>query len=307
MTSTTTYTMRFILVNYNSGEWLQRAVDSVLEFSDGQITVVDNASQDQSFRAARAALGDERITWIANSKNVGFAKANNQVLSVLKEDIAILMNPDCLINAQTMKPILAALAAHENVGAASCRILNDDGSNQATSRRHFPTPLSALARMLQLHRLPNPPKWAQNFDFGGGAHKHEPMSLVPAISGAFMVIRGATLDRVGLLDDGYFMHCEDLDWCKRCELAGIDIAFVSESSVMHAKGISSKSRPIGVLWNLHTGMIRFFNKHYRTQYGFLLTGLTKLGIYVSFVLRVALGFIRSGLNKVRNVMKSDSA
>jgi GT2 family glycosyltransferase len=302
-----TYTTRFILVNYNSGEWLQRAVESVLEFSDGQITVVDNASQDQSFSAAQTALGDHRITWMANSENVGFAAANNQALSVLKEDIAVLMNPDCLINGQTMQPILAALAEHPNAGAASCRILNQDGSNQVTSRRHFPTPLSALARMAQLHRLPNPPEWAKNFDFGGNAHKHEPMSLVPAISGAFMVIRKSTLDTVGLLDEGYFMHCEDLDWCKRCELAGIDIAYVSESSVVHAKGISSKSRPIGVLWNLHTGMIRFFNKHYRKQYGFFITGLTKLGIYVSFVMRVALGLLRSGLIKILTAAKSKSS
>ena len=94
-----------------------------LEFSDGQITVVDNASQDQSFSAAQTALGDHRITWMANSENVGFAAANNQALSVLKEDIAVLMNPDCLINGQTMQPILAALAEHANAGAASCRNL----------------------------------------------------------------------------------------------------------------------------------------------------------------------------------------
>ena len=141
----------------------------------------------------------------------------------------------------------------------------------------------------------------------GHAHKHEPTSLVPAIPGAVMVIRKSTLNTVGLLDEGDFMHCEDLDWCKRCELAGIDIAYVSESSVVHAKGISSKSRPIGVLWNLHTGMIRFFNKHYRKQYGFFITGLTKLGIYVSFVMRVALGLLRSGLSKILTAAKSKSS
>lgn len=290
--------VRFVLVNYNSGEWLQRAVQSVLDSTQAALSVVDNASSDESFTATQIAINDARVAFIANSTNRGFAAANNQVLSQLREDVAVLMNPDCLLNANTLPPILAALEADPRIGAASCRILNADGSNQATSRRHFPTPLSALARILQLHRLAQSPAWAKDFNFGGTARADEPLQYVPAISGAFMVIRTRTLKTVGLLDEAYFMHCEDLDWCKRCELAGIPIAFVAQSSVIHAKGISSKSRPIGVLWNLHTGMLRFFDTYYRSQYGTVIRGITKFGIYASFCARAGLSLLKQASARV---------
>ncbi len=296
--------VRFILVNYNSGEWLQRAVQSVLDFTQATVSVVDNASRDNSFSATQTAINDARATFIANPTNRGFAAANNQVLSALCEDVAVLMNPDCLLNAYTLAPLLAALEADPRIGAASCRILNADGTNQVTSRRRFPTPLSALARILQLHRLARPPEWAQDFNFGGSAEADEPLQYVPAISGAFMVIRRTTLKAVGLLDEAYFMHCEDLDWCKRCELAGIPIAFVAQSSVMHAKGVSSKSRPIGVLWNLHSGMLRFFDRYYRSEYGVVITAVSKLGIYASFVARAALSLLKQARESLLSRMRA---
>lgn len=282
-----------IIVNYNAGNWLNRSVSSALAHSDGAVTVVDNASTDNSVASVQKQQDNPRLQWIQNSQNRGFAAANNQVLADLQSEFAVLLNPDCEINAQTLPLILHAFEAHPEMGMASCRILNEDGSLQPTCRRRFPTPWSALVRMLQLHRLfPGNPRF-QNFDYGADVSAKAELEIVEAISGAFMVVRKEALAKVGLLDEDYFMHCEDLDWCKRFEMADWRVGFVAAASVTHAKGVSSRSRPIAVLWTLHRGMARFFDKFYQGQYPWLLRATVKLGIAASFVARSAMAALAS--------------
>ena len=291
-----------IIVNYNAGEWLGRAVASALTYSNGNVTVVDNASTDNSVASTRLKCGEpSRLHWIENPDNRGFAAANNQVLSGLQEDYAVMLNPDAEIVPESLPLILAEFERHADMGLASCRILNADGSLQATCRRRFPTPWSAFVRMLRLDRLfPSNPKFA-DFDYGDIAIKQQALEFVEAISGAFMVVRKSALAEVGLLDEAYFMHCEDLDWCKRFALAGWKVGFVSTASVLHAKGVSSASRPIGVLWTLHRGMNRFFDKHYRKQYSWLLRWLVKFGIAMSFISRSLVALIRVGIDRSRAI------
>lgn len=285
-----------IIVNYNAGNWLERALDSTLRFSQATVTVVDNASTDKSVQSARALLSSDesraRVNWQMNTSNLGFAAANNQVLASLEQDFALLMNPDCELRPDTLATILKTFSSHPDMGLASCRIVNEDGSVQASCRRRFPTPWSALGRMLKLSRLfPNNPKFA-DFDYGSSIDESGSIEFVEAISGAFMVVRKTALQQVGLLDEGYFMHCEDLDWCKRFELAGWKVGFDPSISVTHAKGISSRSRPIGVLWTLHKGMDRFFSKFYRHEVSWLLSITVTMGIYLSFLGRALLVLLR---------------
>lgn len=279
--------LRIIIVNYNSGEWLQRSVLSALAYSDAQITVVDNASQDRSMDEAKGAITSERVTWVHNSDNVGFAAANNQVLKQLDADFAILMNPDCELRPQTISMLLNAFELNRSFGLVSCRILNEDLSLQTTCRRRFPTPWSALVRMLKLHVLFPKHKAFADFDYGNDVNPNDKAHTVEAISGAFMMVKQQALNEVGLLDEGYFMHCEDLDWCKRFASSSWQVGFVPAAAVVHAKGVSSKSRPIGVLWTLHKGMNRFYDKFYHDSYSWPLRITVKAGIYLSFVVRAA--------------------
>jgi len=178
------------------------------------------------------------------------------------------------------------------IGLASCRVLNEDGTLQTTCRRRFPTPWSAFVRMSQLGRMfKTSPKFA-DFDYGTSVNEDDPVETVEAISGAFMVARMEAVRQVGLLDEEYFMHCEDLDWCKRFELHNLKVAFVPCASVLHAKGVSSQSRPVGVLYTLHIGMNRFFDKFYQTEYGLPLRLTVKLGIAMSFIARSSFALLR---------------
>lgn len=284
-----------IIVNYNAGQWLSRSLKSALEHSDGPISVVDNASQDDSVESAHKMLdgrAESRVDWTLNKENLGFAAANNQVLARVESEYAVLLNPDCEMNAETLPNMLKAFGDDEEIGLASCKILNLDGSVQETSRRAFPTPWSALVRMLYLEKLfPNIAAF-KSFNQGASSEWNNDTQRVEAISGAFMVVRVAAMKQVGMLDEDYFMHCEDLDWCKRFILAGWAVASVGDASVLHAKGVSSRSRPIGVLWTLHKGMNRFFDKFYTQQSSIVVRVLVKIGIVVSFLARSAVAALK---------------
>lgn len=279
-----------IIVNYNAGDWLLRAVQSALDHSKAKVYVVDNKSEDDSVKKTRAGLSNnddfaKRLHWELNQQNTGFASANNQVLAKVDTDYAVLMNPDCELSQESLNLIFAQFQQHPKMALASCTIYNDDGSIQPTCRRRFPTPWSALVRMTGLHRLFPKSSLFANFDYGD-VPATEPVEFVEAISGAFMVARMSAVQEVGLMDENYFMHCEDLDWCKRFQDAGWLVGFVPAASVVHAKGVSSKSRRVGVLVDLHRSMIRFFDKHYQTQYNWFLRGIVKLGVYLSLGLRI---------------------
>ena len=280
-------TVATVIVNFNAGDWLLRSVGSALNETPGEVIVVDNASTDNSIAMLESSLGDVgRVTVLRNNSNLGFARANNQVLSRSKTDYVVLMNPDCEMSPGCWTAMLPVLEAERDIGLASCVIRNPDGSLQGTCRRHFPTPWSAAARMLGLnHIFPGNPRF-RDFDYGD-APLPDSWEAVDAVSGAFMVVRVAALPGVGLMDEGYFMHCEDLDWCMRFQQHGYTVGFIPQATVIHAKGISSHSRPVGTQWNLHRGMLRFFNKFYRRQYAWPLRWFVTGGIYVSFLFRAA--------------------
>lgn len=288
-----------IIVNYNSGTWLKRSVGAALAHSDAVVYVVDNDSTDNSVAQTKNAFIDEpRVVWQLNQQNLGFAAANNQVLNkIVKAELnveyAVLLNPDCELNEQTIKLIQKQFEQNPKLGLASCVIYNEDGSIQTTCRRRFPTPASALSRMLMMHKLfPNNPKFA-DFNYGQTPLPDNELETVEAISGAFMFVRSTALREVGALDEGYFMHCEDLDWCMRFSQAHWQVGVATKASVMHAKGVGSASRPIGVLWTLHQGMIRFFDRFYVEKYSLPLRLLVKIGIYCSFFVRASKSLLQS--------------
>lgn len=294
-----------VIVNYNAGAWLSRSLNSALNFTQGPVTVVDNASTDISVAAAKkllTPLHTTRVQWVENAQNLGFAAANNQVLRELDADYGVLLNPDCELNEQTLPILCAAFEEDPKIGLASCQILNEDGSLQSTSRRRLPTPWSAAVRMLQLHKIfPHHPKFA-NFDYGDQAIDGVTTETVEAVSGAFMVVRRTAMEEVGLLDEGYFMHCEDLDWCKRFALANWKVGFVGAATVTHAKGVSSQSRPLKVLWTLHLGMNRFFDKYYTQQSPWWLRYSVKLGIGASLIARSVISAVQQVVRRMQNLV-----
>jgi GT2 family glycosyltransferase len=177
-------------------------------------------------------------------------------------------------------------------------LVNPDGSEQAGGRRAIPTPWRSFVAAFGL--TPFAQRWSQWFeDFN--LHR-QPLPTGPieveAISGACMLVRRAAIADVGEWDEGYFLHCEDLDWCLRFRRKGWKILFVPAARVDHAHGACSRSRPIFVEWHKHRGMIRFYRKFYREDYPWWLTGLVIVGVWSRFVLVAASHVVRLGFRRV---------
>lgn len=277
-----------IIVSYNSGPLLLRCARSALAASvPVEVLVSDNGSADGSIGLLESELGtDARLRVIRNHRNLGFAAGSNRAIRQARGDYILLLNPDAFLEGDALALALVALRADASAGMAGGLILNTDGSEQAGCRRRVPLPGRALARAFRLGR------WMPGADRDGPLDmKDEPLPSGPeeveAISGAFMLIGRDALNAVGLLDEGYFLHCEDLDWCMRFRRAGYRILFVPSARVSHVKGASSAGRPIRVEWHKHRGMLRYYNKFFLRQYSWPAALVVAGGVWLHFMLAAA--------------------
>ncbi len=284
-----------VVVTFESEDDIEECVQSVLA-SDVplEIIAVDNASSDHTVdRIVRVMAEHPEFRVICNAENRGFATAVNQGIAASRGDYVLVLNPDCALDPRAIAMALGAMQATPRAGIAGCMLLNTDGSEQAGARRHLPTPWRALVRVLQLHRLQGV---LPGLD--GIVMNREPVPAQPveveATSGAFMLVRRAAVEQVGMLDEGYFMHCEDLDWCWRFRRAGWKVLFVPQARSVHKKGRSSRRRPIRVELYKHRGMIRFYRKFLRHRYPVILTWGVLLAVWTRFVAKAAVLLLLKG-------------
>jgi GT2 family glycosyltransferase/nucleoside-diphosphate-sugar epimerase len=269
-----------VIVNYNAGEILLECVARAHQQAE-QVIVVDNASTDNSIAALRSVFPAIRV--ICNERNLGFAAACNIGAMVADGDHVFFLNPDCILEPNAVSNLIEALHSADNVGMVGGLLTNPDGTEQSGGRRAVPTPWRSFVRSLGLGSLGNSfPRLFFDFDLHKQRLPDGPVE-VEAISGACMLARRDSLEDVGLLDEGYFMHCEDLDWCMRFRQKGWKILFVPDARMIHHKGYCSKDRPIFVEWNKHKGMMRFYKKFFRHKYPWLLMGIAAVGVWTRFV------------------------
>jgi GT2 family glycosyltransferase len=272
-----------VTVNFNAGELLTASANAALaSTSPVEVVVVDNGSTDGSVERLEqgARPGRNRLAVTRAGANLGFAKATNLGLRSAAGDYVLLLNPDCLVAPDTVARMRAVMDAHPEAGMAGPLILNPDGSEQAGCRRAVPTPWRSLVRTLGLGRL-FPGRRFDDFVLAGLPLPAAP-TPVEAISGAFMLVRRRALEEVGALDEGYFLHCEDIDWCMRFRQAGHQVLFVPDVAVVHHKGACSKDRPVRVQWHMHRGMIRFYGKFFRRRYPLPMMWLVYAGVWLRF-------------------------
>lgn len=274
-------TITIIIVNYNAGPFLKRCIESCAAyFFDKEVIIVDNASTDDSL----AGLDEiPHVQVLRNVHNRGFSVACNQALSLAQADTILFLNPDCELVGDAISPLLEALHSKEKIGMAGALLLNPDNSEQGGGRRAIPTPWRSFVRAFGLNRFAN--RWPKLF-FDFHLHK-QPLPSHPieveAISGACMMVKRSAIERVGLWDEDYFLHCEDLDWCMRFRQAGWSILFVPTAKVTHELGACSRTRPWFVEWHKHKGMLRFYRKFFRHQYPGVLMWLVTAGVWSRFL------------------------
>lgn len=275
-----------IIVNYNCGPVLTDTVTRIIRSSQPvEIFVVDNGSSDNSIQLLREKHGiSEQLFIIENGVNLGFSAGNNIALRHVKGKFLLFLNPDCFVNNDTIQSMLGHFDCNPNIGMAGCLILNEDGTEQAGCRRYIPKPWQSLMRVLNMQKIFPHLALFEDFNLTGSPLPHAPQEI-EAISGAFMLIRKSAMDIVGIWDEGYFLHCEDLDLCMRFHLAGFKILFVPNVIVTHKQGSCSSSRPVFVEWHKHKGMVRFYRKFFKDGYPAPLLWLVTLAVYSRFTIK----------------------
>ena len=268
-----------VIVTYNVREFLEQALESVQRASAGltvETWVVDNDSADGTADMVRTRFPDVHL--IANEENIGFARANNQALREAEGRYALVLNPDTILQEDTLRELVGFMDARPDTGAAGCRILNPDGTFAPESRRAFPTPAVAFFRLTGLSRLlPHSPTFGRyNLTY----LPQDEVCEVDALSGSCMMVRreailddaasgdgappeasGAERGAAGLFDEAFFMYGEDLDWCYRIQQAGWAIRYTPATQIVHYKGESTKKGDLRYVRLFYGAMLRFVEKH----------------------------------------------
>jgi hypothetical protein len=249
-----------IIVNYNVRDFLHHALISLqkaMKGIRGEIIIVDNASDDGSIEMARRRFPS--VALIASKTNLGFAKANNLALQRARGKYFLLINPDTLVQEDTLRVMIRFFEENRDVGLAGCKILNPDGSFQLACRRSFPTPWVGFTKMSGLSALfPHSRLFGKyNLTYLSPDETYE----IDAVSGSFMMVRREVYEQVGGLDEEFFMYGEDLDWCYRIQQAGWKNCYVHSTQIIHYKGESTKRSNLDEIRTFYQAMHLFVMKH----------------------------------------------
>ena len=246
-----------VIVAHDSGPLLTQCVRRVLaDPACREVFVVDNASRDGAPEAV-AALGDARVRIEPMGRNAGFAAACNRGAAISASPWLVFLNPDALIEPDTLSRLRDIAARDDSIGLLGADVRDADGRREAAARRRDPT----LARIwaTQMARATGSSAWAER-----GLElsvRDEPLSTVDACSGALMLMPRTLFQRIEGFDEGYFLHAEDLDLCRRVRDAGRRVVVANEVPVTHVQGTSSRGRPFFVIWHKHRSLWRYLAKH----------------------------------------------
>jgi len=280
---TDTSMISVVIVNYNAGSHLLECILSVLQ-QVNHVVVVDNASTDGSIEKCESRFAAEpKLEIVRNQTNFGFSVACNQGYGRTESEFVLFLNPDSRLTEGSLSKLLLVFQKNLQVGMIGGLLVNPDGSEQAGGRRSVPTPWRSFVRAFGLHRLSS--RWPRLFEdlaLHTQPLPEEPIE-VEAISGACTLVSRKAVKNVGLWDEDYFLHCEDLDWCMRFRQKSWKILFVPDALVVHHKGGCSHERPIFVEWHKHKGMVRFYRKYFLHQYPGVLMWMVVLGVSVRFL------------------------
>jgi GT2 family glycosyltransferase len=218
------------------------------------------------------------VRFVANDDNPGFAAACNQGAAALATPWIALVNPDCIVAADS----LARLRAHAEALATPCLLGADlvdaEGVRDSAARRRDPDFLALL----------RDPRWRAAL----ARDPAQSLQVVPAVSGALMFLPRALYRQLGGLDASYRLHAEDLDLCRRARMHGAIVAVANDVTVLHLRGVSSRRKPWFVEWHKHRGLWRYHRRFEAAQHAAPLNALVWLGVWAHFPLAIARGLWR---------------
>ncbi|MBI4053812.1 MAG: glycosyltransferase family 2 protein [Candidatus Doudnabacteria bacterium] len=276
--------LSIIIVNYNTRDLLQRCLRSVFASITNysyEVIVSDNGSSDGSVDLVKEFFPQVKL--LENRSNLGFSKANNLAIKISQGRYVLLLNSDTEVNPNTFQQSMAYLEKHAEVGILGCKVLLPDATLDPACRRRFPTPANAFLRLFGLKRF-------SDYNVSGDVNRE---MEVDAVMGAYLLIRRSVIERVGLLDEDFFMYGEDLDWCFRVKTAGYKVVYYPGAKITHFKYGSSQKVPDRTIRFAHQAMEVFYRKHYSSRYPRAFNFLVFLAIKLHGRAVIFLNFFRS--------------
>ncbi len=301
-----------IIVNYNVQGFLEHCLYSVqkaLKGIDAEVWVVDNNSVDGSMQMVKEKFHEVRL--IENKINYGFSYANNQAIKEAKGEYVLLLNPDTVVEEDTFSKVIAFMDGHQVAGGLGVKMLDGKGHFLPESKRSLPTPEVAFYKIFGFSRLfPNSKRFGKyHLSYLDKDKTHE----VEILSGAFMLIRKTVLDKIGLLDETFFMYGEDIDISYRIIKAGYKNYYFADTRIIHYKGESTKKSSVNYVIVFYKAMVIFAQKHFSQQNASLFSFLINIAIYLRAFLSIVyrllnqlfvpildFAFIYSGLYLISN-------
>ena len=280
-----------VIVNYNVKYYLEQCLYSVgkaMEGLDVEVFVVDNNSVDGSCSHIR-----EKFPWvrlIENRDNVGFSKANNQAIRAASGNYILLLNPDTVVEEDTFIKCFDFMEQHPDAGAVGVKMIDGKGHFLPESKRALPTPSVAFYKIFGLSAL-----FPKSKKFGRYHLGHLPKdetSEVEILAGAFMFLRKKSLDKVGLLDEDYFMYGEDIDLSYRIMKGGYRNYYFPGSTIIHYKGESTKKGSLNYVLVFYNAMIIFAKKHFSSKNAKYYSLIINLAIYLRAAMAVFRRFVK---------------
>lgn len=275
-----------IVVSHGAEGLLRRCLRSLSEHpaSEGmRVTVVDSGSPDETPTMVEREFPDVRLI---RQANIGFSAANNLALRESEAPAVLLLNPDTEVYAGTLDAALRRLWSEERIGMVGMKLVTESGELDHACKRSFPTPLSALAHFTGIGRREGA---------SGALSQYRATQLgddepgeVDAVNGAFMLCRTEAVREVGLLDEGYWLYMEDLDWCHRFWDAGWKVFYEPAGVALHVKGGSSDGRrAFRQEVAFHRGMARFYRRFDAPGHNPLVNVAVYIGIWIKLAISLS--------------------
>ena len=262
-----------IIVSWNTKEYLLHCLESIFQKRESvpwEVVVMDNGSQDGSGTAVKKIF--PAVHLIENDRNLGFSKAANQGLKKSSGRYALLLNPDTRVKEGAIERLVSFMDVHPEAGVAGVQLLNSDGSRQ-NSVANFPSLATELVNKSLL-------RWMFPKRFPGKGRNYSEPIEVDSVIGAFMIVRREAIERVGLLDEDYFLFLEETDWCYRMKKAGWKVYHLPQAEIYHFQGKSAGTEKKKAKVEYYRSRYHFFKKNRGDFQSFiLLVGLlTRLAV-----------------------------
>ncbi len=284
--------LSIIIVSYNVAYFLEQALLSVRAAVEereweAEVFVVDNNSNDNSVELVRNQFPE--VYLIANQENTGFSTANNQAIREAKGEYILLLNPDTVVAEDTFEQVIEFMDAHEDAGGLGVKMIDGKGDFLPESKRGLPSPSVAFCKMFGLSKLFSK---SQTFNWYYLGHLDPSQTQeVEVLAGAFMLMRKSVLDKIGLLDETFFMYGEDIDLSWRILQGGYKNYYYPHTQIIHYKGESTKKGSLNYVRVFYNAMIIFAQKHFKSQKAWLYIAGIKVAIYFHAALTLLQNFL----------------